>query len=157
MATHSSILTWNIPSTEEPGRLYSMELQRVELGHYCHIHHTHTHTHTHTQTVSPKVFFIVVQSLNHVYLFCDFMDCSPSGSSVHGIFQARILECFAISFSRGSSPPRDQIHMSCIWQADSLPLNHLGTRAHRHSWGSTQSAKILPFSYSLRQHHNKCK
>ena len=35
--------------------------------------------------------------------FCDPMDCSPPGSSVHGIFQARILEWVAISFSRGSS------------------------------------------------------
>ena len=34
---------------------------------------------------------------------CDPMDCSPSGSSVHGILQARILEMVAISFSRGSS------------------------------------------------------
>ena len=34
---------------------------------------------------------------------CDPMDCSPPGSSVHGIFQARVLECVAISFSRGSS------------------------------------------------------
>ena len=37
----------------------------------------------------------------------DPMGCSPPGSSVHGIFQARILEWVAISFSRGSSPPRD--------------------------------------------------
>ena len=36
------------------------------------------------------------------------MDCSPSGSSVHGIFQAGILEWVAISFSRGSSQPKDQ-------------------------------------------------
>ena len=36
-------------------------------------------------------------------LFCDLMDCSPPGSSVHGISQARILEWVAISFSRGSS------------------------------------------------------
>ena len=35
--------------------------------------------------------------------FCDPMDCSLPGSSVHGIFQARILEWVAISFSRGSS------------------------------------------------------
>ena len=34
------------------------------------------------------------------------VDCSLPGSSVHGIFQARILECVAISFSRASSPPR---------------------------------------------------
>ena len=38
-----------------------------------------------------------------VQLFCDPMDCSLSGSSVHGILQARILERVAISFSRGSS------------------------------------------------------
>ena len=37
---------------------------------------------------------------------CDPMDCSLSGSSVHGIFQARVLDCTAISFSRGSSRPR---------------------------------------------------
>ena len=38
---------------------------------------------------------------------CDPMDCSPPGSSVHGIFQARILEWVAIPFSGGSSGPRD--------------------------------------------------
>ena len=44
---------------------------------------------------------------------CDPMDCSPPGSSVHGILQARILECVVIPFSRGSSPPKDQIQVSC--------------------------------------------
>ena len=34
---------------------------------------------------------------------CDHMNCSLSGSSIHGILQARILEWIAISFSRGSS------------------------------------------------------
>ena len=38
---------------------------------------------------------------------CDPMDCSLPVSSVHGIFQARILEWVTTSFSRGSSPPRD--------------------------------------------------
>ena len=38
---------------------------------------------------------------------CDPMDCSLPGSSVHGIFQVKILEWVAISFSRGSSQPRD--------------------------------------------------
>ena len=42
------------------------------------------------------------------------MDCSPPGSSVHGIFQARILEWIAISFSRGSSWPRNWTQVSCI-------------------------------------------
>ena len=39
--------------------------------------------------------------------FCDPMDCGLPGSSIHGIFQARILEWVALSFSRGSSRPRD--------------------------------------------------
>ena len=46
--------------------------------------------------------------------FCDRMDCSPPGSSVHWIFQARILEWVAISFSRGSSWPRDRTQVYCI-------------------------------------------
>ena len=45
---------------------------------------------------------------------CNPMDCSLPGSSVHGILQARILEWVAISFSRGSSKPRDQTQVSCI-------------------------------------------
>ena len=42
------------------------------------------------------------------------MDCSPPGSSVHGILQERILEWVAIPFSRGSSQARDWTHISCI-------------------------------------------
>ena len=45
---------------------------------------------------------------------CDPMDCSPPGSSFHGIFQARVLEWGAISFSRGSSRPRDRTRVSWI-------------------------------------------
>ena len=41
---------------------------------------------------------------------CNPMDCSPPGSSVHGIFQAGIKEWVAISSSRGSSQPRDRTH-----------------------------------------------
>ena len=44
----------------------------------------------------------------------DPMDCSPPGSSIHGILQARILEWVAISSSRGSSQHRDQTHVSCV-------------------------------------------
>ena len=46
--------------------------------------------------------------------FCDPRDCSPPGSPVHEIFQARILEWIAISFSRGSSQPRDWTWVFCI-------------------------------------------
>ena len=42
------------------------------------------------------------------------MDCSPPRSSIHGIFQARVLEWVAISFSRGSSQSRDRTRVFCI-------------------------------------------
>ena len=45
---------------------------------------------------------------------CDPMDCSLPGSSVHGIFQARVLERVAISFSRRSAQPRDRTQVSCV-------------------------------------------
>jgi len=56
-----------------------------------------------------------VQSQSNPTL-CDPMDCSLPVFSVHGIFQARILEWVTISFSRGSTWPRDQSHISCIGQ-----------------------------------------
>ena len=51
--------------------------------------------------------------LSHIW-FCDLMNGSMPGSSVHGIFQTRILERAAISSCRGSSWPRDQAHVSYI-------------------------------------------
>jgi len=54
------------------------------------------------------------------------MDCSPPGSSVHEILQARILKWVGMPLSRGSSKPRDQTHTPAL-QADSLPLSHQGS------------------------------
>ena len=54
-----------------------------------------------------------VKSLSHVLLFVTPVDCSLPGSSVHGILQARILEWVAITFSTGSSRPRDRTRSSC--------------------------------------------
>ena len=54
-----------------------------------------------------------VKLLSRVWL-CNPMDCSLPGSSVHAIFQARVLEWVAISFSRGSSWPSDLTWVSCI-------------------------------------------
>ena len=68
-------------------------------------------------------------TLSRVRLSVTPTDCSPPGSTVHGIFQARILEWVAISSSRGSSWPRDRNpRLLCLlhWWADSLPLSHLG-------------------------------
>ena len=57
---------------------------------------------------------VVVQSPSRVWLFCDLVDYSSLGSTVHGISQAKILERSTISLSRGSSWPRDRTHISCI-------------------------------------------
>ena len=63
-------------------------------------------------------------SLQSCQTFFHPVDCSPPGSSVSGILQARILEWVAMPSSRGSSPPRDRTHVSCLphWQTVSLPL-----------------------------------
>ena len=45
---------------------------------------------------------------------CDPVNCSLPGSCVHGILQARVLDWVAISFSRGSSRPRDGTQVSLI-------------------------------------------
>ena len=55
---------------------------------------------------------VCAKSLQLCLTLCDPMDQSPSGSSVHGVLQARILEWVAIFFSRGSSWPRDRTHVS---------------------------------------------
>ena len=73
-----------------------------------------------------------VYQVNHVHFkslqlcstLCDPMDCSPPGSSAHGILQVRIMDWVAMPFSRESSQPRDRTHISCLlhWQVGSLPL-----------------------------------
>ena len=80
---------------------------------------------------------------------CNPMDCSSPGSSIHGILQARILEWFAISFSRGSSRPRYQTWVSCIpgrfftiWTTREAPLLVLKSILYfliRHNTGKYQS------------------
>ena len=76
------------------------------------------------------------------------MDCSPPGSSVHGISQARILEWAAISFSRGSSWPRNQTWVYwifCIGRWVLYLLSHWG------SWTRADSFyKILSWPSSFR-------
>ena len=61
------------------------------------------------------------------------MDCSPPGYSVHGAFQARILEWVAISFSRGSSPPRDQTRVGLphCRQTFYCPSHHSNSKISR--------------------------
>ena len=94
MATYSSILAWRIPWTEKPGGLLTV--------------HRVAKSWTRLKQFSRQAGISVVSdSLQPV-------DCSPPSSSAHGILQARILEWVAISFSRGSSRPRDRTQVSHI-------------------------------------------
>ena len=80
--------------------------------------HTHTHTHTHTYCV------LVTQSCPTL---CNPMVCSPAGSSVHGIIQARILEWVGLPFPRLGDRPNLGIEpASPALQADYLPSKPLG-------------------------------
>ena len=106
MATHSSILAWRIPQTKESGMLQFMGLQRVR-------HDWVTNMHTNTLK---KVKLLVTQSCLTLW---DSMDCSPPGSSIHGILQARIMEWVAIP-SPGDLPDTRIESRSHALQADSF-------------------------------------
>ena len=89
------------------------------------------HTHHRSMVASPLrkpppvVTCMRAKSLQSCLTLCDPMDCSPPGSSVHGVLQARTLEGGAIPFSRGSSRLRDGTRVSYVYlrgQAGSLPL-----------------------------------
>ena len=82
----------------------------------CHTHtytKKHAHIYTHKDVNIHMYIWSEVKSLSCVRL-CNPMDYSPPGSSFHGILQARILEWIAISFSRGSSRPRDRTLVSLL-------------------------------------------
>ena len=75
---------------------------------------------------------------------CDPVDHSPPASSVHGILQASILECVAISYFRGSSGPRDQINISYLLyrQAGSLPLAPPGIKSSQIYWANSAQVYV---------------
>ena len=72
----------------------------------------------------------LLSHFSHCPTLCDPRDCSPPGSSVHGVLQARILQWVAMSSSRGSSPPRDRTwvsYVSCIGRQVLYHECHLGS------------------------------
>ena len=109
MATHSSILAWEMPRTEEPDGPHSMGPIRVGLNPAT-TNRSISKDHTRVCVcvwvcvcgcVCLSVCVTCVLVVQSCSTLCDLMDCSPPGSSVHGILQARLLEWVAIS--RGSS------------------------------------------------------
>ena len=120
---HSSILAWkNMGRGSWQAAVHGCrELDMTERlsmhTRACACAHTHTHTHTHTHYPSESDAVLqrseseVTQSCP---IICDPVNCSLPGFSIHGIFQAKVLEWVAISFSSGSSQPRDQTQVSRI-------------------------------------------
>ena len=109
MAIHSCILAWRIPGTEEPGGLWSIaglwSIGSQSVGQDWSGWAQHN-------PLKQRVCMYVCEVAQSCQTLCDPMDCSLPGSLVRGIFQARVLEWVAISFSRGSSQPRDQTRVS---------------------------------------------
>ena len=109
MTAYSSIPAWEISWAEKPSRLQSMGSQRVG----------------HNWATNTCIYLYIYLNVEKVLLaqsrpsLCNPMDCSPPGSSLHGLLQARILERVAISFSRGSSQPGDWTRPSAL-QENSL-------------------------------------
>ena len=89
------------------------------------------------------------QSLHSCPTLCNPMDCSPPGSFVHGIHQARTLEWVAMPSSRGSSWPRDWICVSCIagrfFTTEPLgkPLHHSSFVLESSVWTESYSVELL--------------
>ena len=86
-----------------------------------------------------SVLLFVVLIAQPCPTLCDPMDCSLPGASVHGISQARILEWVAVSFSRGSSRPRDR---TCISFIGKWILYRWATKWDPWPWGSTFHAFV---------------
>ena len=91
--------------------LYFLELKKTIYNYCLSARYMISCNIYNTPSIIMKVKVLVPQSCPTL---CNPMDCSPSGSSIHGNLQAGILEWVAISFSRGSSPLRDQASVSCI-------------------------------------------
>ena len=116
------------PASPEPaGRLIPSSLSRLESLYTDRQTDTHMHTYTHVCVLSRPA---VSNSLWPV-------DCCPPGSSIRGIPQVRILQWVAISFSRGSSQPRDQTQVFCIaggfftiWTNREIIHTHTHTHTH---------------------------
>ena len=84
-------------------------------------------------TVLPHFATVAAKSLQSCPTLWDPRDCSPSGSSVHGILQTRILEWVAMPSFRGSSQSRDRTHISYV--------SCTGRQAHEHHQGSHNKLK----------------
>ena len=83
-------------------------------------------------SASVLLMYVLWKSLQSCPTLCDPTDCSPPGSSVQGILQARILEWAAMP-SSGDLPDPGIEHGCPALQVDSLPLSHQGSPTNEYS------------------------
>ena len=103
-----------LPHARKPHCKVLVKLHDIPLGSTS-VSHPQIVTRGWEPSVQTLVLVSLCGQLSLLYLTdCDPMDGSPPGSCAHGILQARILERAAISFSRGSSQPRDGTRVSCV-------------------------------------------
>ena len=101
------------------------------IGSVCISSHRFTDTDTHID----KDIYRMCVCAQSCSTLCDPKDCSPLGSSVHGIFQAQSLGWVASFYSRGIFPTQGlNLHLQHLlhWQANSLPLHDLGSPVYIH-------------------------
>ena len=125
----SRLLFFKQLSADGVVRVWQELFQAVSRGLQCSplVFHLHPlcfsailflHTLSPPTSILNDTFFLKFESESEIAqscpTLCDPMDCSPPGSSVHGIPQARILEWVAISLFRGFSRPRDRTRVSGI-------------------------------------------
>ena len=139
MATHSSILAWWIPTdrgawwaTVPPGvaksqtRLSGLaQHSTLYIIQYVSDVSVICIVYVYTQNIHPHqiyIFYYILHMSVHAQPFqsclmtlCHSVDCSPPGSFVHGVLQARMLEWVAMPSSRESSWPREWTHISCVF------------------------------------------
>ena len=98
----------------------------------------------------------MLSRFSRVWLFGDPVDCSPPGSSVHGILQVRILEWAVTSFSRGSSQPREgtQVSFPVLQMESFYPLSQLGSH-WRKPIINCQCLCILNFLIKTSEDYNR--
>ena len=124
----------HLPYLSTPDLLQLVNLLGVPVGHTEGIHQLSAEG---RETFRYFLFTLWSEVAQSCVTLCSPMDCSLPGSSIHGIFQARVLEWVAISFSRGSFQPRDGTWVSYIagrcftlWATREAPLLYTYPKMH---------------------------
>ena len=124
-------LQWRHPtSMTSHDHLTSMTKNQTRLSDWIGLISVHVHSgfsSIPSPSFQPGLSFVCPQSLKSCLTFWDPMDSIPPGSSVHKIFQARIMNWVAISFPRESSQPRDWTWVSWVSCIDRWILYHYTT------------------------------